>query len=358
VKASGALRNLVEPEAFARLFCAYPPDGFDCRESAFGVPVFSTEYDLFTTLDDRLLPRLQALPFFSSWSGIARWKTCFVGSCITEYAPLPYDCAPETFVAHVRAEHAQTQKITVIKDLPNASPFLSPEDNAYAHALVGVARAAGFMEIAGQALAYVPLDDIDEDAYWARFSSSRRKDMRRKLKSLAHLGIEHVPLGDRRFDDPDLCARLYAMYEGVFEQSDIHFDKLTPAFFFALLQSRMVQGMVVLYYHDSTLIGYNICLIRDGAFIDKYVGFSYPASREHNLYFVSWFENMRLARSLGLRYYIAGWTDPEVKASLGASFTFTRHLVWIKNPLLRAALRPFRHLFEADANAFDAKHRS
>lgn len=358
MKTGGALRNLVEPEAFARLFCAYPPVGFDCRESELGVPVFSAGYDLFTTLDDRLLPRIQALPFFSSWSELARWKTCFIGSCITEYAPLPYDCAPETFVAHVLAEHAQTQKITVIKDVPNASPFLSPEDNVYSDALVSAARAADFMEIAGQALAYVPLGDTDEDAYWARFSLSRRKDMRRKLKSIAHLDIEHVPLGDRRFEDPDLLSRLYAMYQAVFAQSDIHFDQLTPAFFAELLQSQTVEGLVVLYSHRSTLVGYNICLIRNGSFVDKYVGFSYPASREHNLYFVSWFENMRLARSLGLRYYIAGWTDPEVKASLGASFTFTRHLVWIKNPLLRAVLRPIRHLFEADANAFDAKQKT
>ena len=57
----------------------------------------------------------------------------------------------------------------------------------------------------------------------------------------------------------------------------------------------------------------------------------------------------------GLRFYVAGWTDPEVKAGLGARFTFTRHLVWVRNPILRRILYMFRHWFESDAKAVGAK---
>ncbi|MBK9142971.1 MAG: hypothetical protein IPM23_10780 [Candidatus Melainabacteria bacterium] len=49
------------------------------------------------------------------------------------------------------------------------------------------------------------------------------------------------------------------------------------------------------------------------------------------------------------RYRANSWTDPEVKASLGAAFTGTRHLVYIRNPLLRAVLSRLKHLFEPDA---------
>ena len=57
----------------------------------------------------------------------------------------------------------------------------------------------------------------------------------------------------------------------------------------------------------------------------------------------------------GLRFYVAGWTDPEVKAGLGARFTFTRHLVWVRNPILRRILYMFRHWFESDAKAVGVK---
>ena len=35
-----------------------------------------------------------------------------------------------------------------------------------------------------------------------------------------------------------------------------------------------------------------------------------------NLYFVSWMVNLEYALERGLRHYIAGWTDPGVKALL------------------------------------------
>jgi hypothetical protein len=46
---------------------------------------------------------------------------------------------------------------------------------------------------------------------------------------------------------------------------------------------------------------------------------------------------------------VAGWTDPQVKSYLGASFTLTRHAIWLRNPLLRAAARKLGHLFESDS---------
>ena len=82
--------------------------------------------------------------------------------------------------------------------------------------------------------------------------------------------------------------------------------------------------------------------------IDKYIGMVYPQARELNLYFVSWFVNLEYALQQKLNSYVAGWTDPEVKASLGASFTLTKHLVYIRNPLLRAILRKLIGHFETD----------
>ena len=114
-------------------------------------------------------------------------------------------------------------------------------------------------------------------------------------------------------------------------------------------------GVVFCYRHDGELVGYNICLEHGGMLIDKYIGLRYPQARELDLYFVSWFVNLEHALERGLRFYVAGWTDPEVKAGLGARFTFTRHLVWVRNPILRRILYMFRHWFESDAKAVGVK---
>lgn len=65
--------------------------------------------------------------------------------------------------------------------------------------------------------------------------------------------------------------------------------------------------------------------------------------------------NLEYALQHGLKHYIAGWTDPEVKASLGAKFTFTRHAVYIRSPLLRTLIRRFSNSFEGDRSKLDER---
>lgn len=345
-----AFRNLPEPPALAGLFVRHPPQDFACRTDRLGVPVFSTTFDLLTTLEPAARRRLAALPFFNVWSELLRRQTCFAGTTLTEYAPLPQDVSPAAVIDNLLAEHAGGHTLTIIKDLPDRSPLLPEEDNAFADALAALAVDRGFIQVEGQALAYVPINFADCDQYLGRLSASRRKDVRRKLKKRPALEMETVPLGDARFADPVFLEELYAMYLAVFAQSAIQFDLLSREFFAALLQHREIGGVVFLYRHGERLAGYNICLIENNMLIDKYVGFVYPLARELNLYCISWMVNLEFALERGLHTYIAGWTDPLVKASLGASFTFTRHLVWVNNPLLRRILRPLRRFFESDGH--------
>jgi predicted N-acyltransferase len=253
------------------------------------------------------------------------------------------------------AEHGGGQPLVIFKDLPELSPLLSEEDNAFSAQLVQEAARRGFIEVRGQALAYVPVNFRSVEEYLGRLSAGRRKDLRRKMKMRARLDLEILPLGDGRFADRELLEEFYGMYLEVFRQSEIHFDLLSPEFFAALLQSREAEGVVFCYRCGRQLAGYNICFIHRGRLVDKYMGLHYPLARELNLYFISWMVNLEFALERGLGMYIAGWTDPEVKAGLGADFTFTRHLVRFKNPALRAALSPLRRFFESDSRTLQGK---
>ena len=345
--------NLIEPEAYYRLFLDYPPAAFAARFSQSGLPLFNTNFDLLTTADPRWRARLQKTPLFKYWSGLLNWSACFWGTTITEYAPFPDDQAPEDLLDEMLDE-AGGVSLAVVKDLPSGSPLLPPRENEAAQKLVEAGLSHGFFELSGQALAYVPIDFTSVDEYLGRLSSSRRKDLRRKMKSASKMTVETLELGDNYFTAPGVLSDLYEMYLEVFRQSEIHFDLLSADFFKALFSGKAAPGLAVIYRHEGATVGFNICLIHKDCLIDKYIGFRYPLARQFNLYFVSWLQNLELALNLGLKFYVAGWTDPEVKAALGASFTFTRHLVWIRNPLLRKLLRPWRHLFEADKKTMGA----
>jgi predicted N-acyltransferase len=303
--------------------------------------------------------KLSKIPLYSVWSGWLRFTTCFAGTTVTEYAPEPLTLSPEKLLDNILEEHSKKQPFTILKDLPHNSPLLSADDNAFADNLAQKAVKKGFIEVQGQALAYVPINFDSVDEYLGRLSPARRKDLRRKMKTREKLTIEILRLGDSYFNDETALAEFYAMYMEVFNQSETHFDLLSPEFFKSLLQNRNINGIVVCYKCETTLAGYNICLIYDGMeggmLVDKYIGLRYPLARELNLYFVSWMVNLEFALQNRLKLYVAGWTDPEVKAGLGASFTFTRHLAWVRNPLLRTVLFHLRHFFESDAQTLNAK---
>lgn len=348
-----AYLNLIEPDSYPEIFFDHPPAAFRAWRGAAGQPLFKTSFDLLTTLDPSLRERLRQTPLFKYWSGLLTWPACFAGTTVTEYAPVLQDLPPEEVLAELFREGGDSS-LLIVKDLPLASPLLPAQNSEYAQKLVAAGIERGFFELSGQALAYVPVDFSDIDEYLGRLSHSRRKDLRRKMKSASRLSMEVLELGHDFLTAPEILNDFYDMYLEVFRQSEIHFDLLEPGFFKALLSGRYGRGFAVIYRQGEYLIGYNICLVHRGCLIDKYIGFRYPQARELNLYFVSWLYNLELALSKNLDYYVAGWTDPEVKASLGAKFTFTRHLVWIKNPLLRIAMKPLRQLFEADKKTVGA----
>ncbi|EMM0377683.1 GNAT family N-acetyltransferase [Pluralibacter gergoviae] len=344
-----ACHHGLEPQALIDAFIRHPPDGFLAHAAADGTPWFTTRFDLLTTLNNDDRDRLSRLPGFRFWRRLLRWPACFIGTTVSEYSPQPVGIEPADYLRRVRRLPG-SPALTIIKDLPCDSPLLPAADNLAARRLFALAPREGFISIAGQALAYVPVhfDSIDE--YLARLSHSRRRNLRRKLRSRDALRLEILPTGDPRLASAAWRGTLYRYYLAVYDQSEIHFDRLSADFFDALLQDPDSGGRLFCYWHNDHLVGFNLCYVHGGNLVDKYIGFDYAQALRFNLYFVSWFANLEYAIEQGLRYYVAGWTDPQVKAQLGASFTMTRHLVWVRNPLLRALLRRLSHHFESDSD--------
>ncbi|MEO8459041.1 MAG: GNAT family N-acetyltransferase [Dokdonella sp.] len=345
--------NLLEPPALVQAFLAHPPVDFGAFLSAADTPAFRARFDLLTTAEPALQQRIARLPLFNLWRCLLRPRTCFVGTTVSEYALLPRSSSPVALVDAWLAELARAQPFLIIKDIPEDSPLLDAESNANARAVINACRAAGFVILEGQALAWLPIDFTSADDYLQRLSSARRKDIRRKLRSRDELEISVLATGATEFADATTRTEFYALFRNVYAQSEIHFDQLTPAFFDAVLQDASSGGVVFTYRRNGCMIGWNLCFVVGDKLIDKYVGFVYPDARDCNLYFISWMRNLDYACERGLKYYVAGWTDPQIKAYLGAQFTFTRHAVYPRSRVLRALLRRIAGKFESDRAWFD-----
>ncbi len=337
---------------------AQPPIGFSAEWSPQGMPSFLAPFNLLTTADDGVRRRIGGWPLYRWWGRLLQWRTRFAGTTVSEYAPLPASVAPAQLAAGLKQTYGRDCKLLIVKDIAQDSPLLDEAQNRYATQFAHACEEQGYVLLEGQALAWVPIDFGSVDDYLARLSAGRRKNIRRKLRSRAGLEIEAVPAGDRRFQDIATLAEFYALFDNVYAQSETHFDRLSAAFFRRLLQDADSGGVVFVYRHAGRMIGWNLCYEHGGKLIDKYVGFAYPQAREHNLYFVSWMHNLDYARERCLSHYVAGWTDPEVKAFLGAQMTFTRHAVYVRNPLLRFLLRRLGRHFESDRQWREAQEKN
>ncbi|TBR38776.1 MULTISPECIES: GNAT family N-acetyltransferase [Dyella] len=340
--------NQLEPDALVAGFVEHPPVGFGVREAA-QTPAFVAPFDLLTTAEPAVRQKVTGAPGYRWWGRLLRWRTAFVGTTVSEYALFPADADATALPGRLAQALGREQRMLIVKDIPQDSPLLSPAERSWSTRFADACQEAGYVLLEGQALAYVPIDFASEDEYLARLSSGRRKDIRRKLRKRDDVTVETVHCGDPRFADDAVIDAYYALYENVYAQSEIHFDKLSREFFVRILRDGSHGGVVFVYRVDSKMIGWNLCFVVDGKLIDKYVGFAYPQAREQNLYFTSWFRNLEYARERGLTHYVAGWTDPQVKSYLGAKFTLTRHAIYLRNPLLRAVARRLGHLFESDS---------
>lgn len=335
----------LEPDAVIDAWLEHPPRDFRVDTIA-GAPRFRAGFDILTTLEQPLLRKLQRWPGFRWWSRWLRWDTQFIGCTSSEYALLPKGVAAREFVEAIVRDADPGARLLIVKDLARNSPLLGDGENAACDSLIVELETRGFVLLEGMPLAWVPLDHANEDEYLSRLSSSRRKDIRRKLRSRKDVEIEEVACGDPRFADEATIDGFHQLFANVHAQSEVHFDELTRDFLATLLRQPEGDGVVFVYRRDGEMIGWNLCYPWHGMLVDKYVGFAYPQARENNLYALSWMHNLEFARLLGLKRYIAGWTDAEAKRHLGARFTMTWHAVRARGSALRWLLGRMRGLFE------------
>ena len=195
------------------------------------------------------------------------------------------------------------------------------------------AASAGYQPTTGMPTAVLEIDFPDLDAYFARLSAATRKDMRRKLKALPQLRIEVV------HDLAGLEGRILDLYRQTRERSDLQFEDLTADYFTGVLARMGERALCVLYWVGGDLIGFNL-LLQDGTtLLDKFFCMETARGPALNLYFVSWFTNVRLCLERGLRRYQSGQAAYDNKLRLGSRLIGADMYFRHRRPLVNRALQ-------------------
>jgi Peptidogalycan biosysnthesis/recognition len=206
--------NSLEPPGLIQHFLHCPPDGFETVVSAIGQPGFRVKFDLLTTVDERTLRFVNRFPASGLIRKLLTWNTLFWGTTVTEYLPLPSQIDGLTLVESMLTTWRRSTMLCVLKDIPSQSPLLTEAERIAAAELIEACKNTGFILIAGQALAYVPIDFENVEEYLSRLSSARRKNIRRKMRARADIQIEMMNTGYERLNN---AAFLNELYEGGFK---------------------------------------------------------------------------------------------------------------------------------------------
>jgi predicted N-acyltransferase len=274
------------------------------------VPGFVTEYRLDTTLSGaakratkalaRIAPRLLAIPLVSLGSPVA--EVCHLGFAADCDAAERRRLADAMLVRLFAFAEERRIGMIAVKDACGADDALWSASCA----------TAGLRRMPGQATAMLEIPYRSLDAYFASLGASTRKDLRRKLRAREALRVEW------RTDIDDVLSRIVELYRATRANAEYQFEELTPDFFAGVMRESGGRALCATYWLGDTLIGFNLVLKNRERLLDKFFGMDASAGRAHNLYYLSWIENVRFCIDNGLARYQSGQGLEGEKRRLGS----------------------------------------
>jgi uncharacterized protein len=220
-----------------------------------GTPMFVTDYSLDTTLQGagrKLTTRIK-----NTFPKLLTIKLACLGSPCTEHGAIGFhprlneqekhDLLLEMLAYFETYAAASAWPLLAAKDIPE--PFQRRFGKQF--------QAARFGTVPGMPTAWLNIDFASIDEYLSRLSSSTRKDMRRKLRSLDRLRLEY------KTNINDVLAEVMTLYHETRNRSEWQFEELTPGYFQGVLAHMPERSFCALYYADDQLLAANL-LIHDG----------------------------------------------------------------------------------------------
>ncbi len=312
----------------------------DGRVSA-AMPAFLCFYALDTTLEEGFLRR-SVRSIQCRFPNFLKLRLACLGSPCTETGAIG-------FRSDVPGEHrsallsemlsffeqlAETENCALVglKDIPEQA------SSEFGDLLAG----RGYASIGGLSTAWLDIDFKTIDAYLAKLSSGTRKDMRRKLKSLDKVRVEI------RTDFGEFLPEVMALYHDTRNRSDWQFEELTPEYFQGVLGRMRGRSFCAFYFVEDRLLAANLIVHDDSVAIDKFFCMDGEKGRPYNLYFLSWFTNLRYCLEHGLSRYQSGQAYYENKVRLGSKLTANAMYFRHRSAFFQRLLRLVSPLFSTD----------
>lgn len=181
------------------------------------------------------------------------------------------------------------------------------------------------------------------EGYIQGLGKNTRKDLKKKLRrsqEFARLRTE------TREDISAIIEDVYRLYLNNFDGADVRFETLTRKFFLDISKNMPGVAKYFITYDNDRIVAFNLCLVKNGVFIDKFIGFDYSVARKYHLYYTTFCHNIDWCVKNGVRTYQPGFSDYHPKIRLGAKLIPLDIYGQAFNPLLHSILKILRPWIE------------
>lgn len=187
----------------------------------------------------------------------------------------------------------------------------------------------------------IKTDSLEE--YIKGLSKNTRKDLNKKLRRSRELSELKV---ESREDITDIIDRVYWLYLNNFNDADVHFEVLTKEFFLNICRNMPGVAKYFITYDKEKIVVFNLCLIKNGVFIDKFIGFDYALAHKLHLYYTTFCHNIDWCIKNKVNICQLGFSDYHPKLRLGAKLIPLYIYAKAFNPFLNTIIRLIRPLIE------------
>ena len=274
------------------------------------IPFFVMDFS-FTTLVRGLLQRviISLRKFFPRF---LKMKLLFLGAPTTEYLYMGIS-QNEDLREVLDQALIELKKLCKTRDIKTIIAYnLTPQHKELAKYF----EDKSFSRMENFPNARIEITSASVEDYINSLGKSTRKDIRRKLRQSSSIVKLHT---DTCENIESIIDEIYKLYLNNFDESDIHFEILTPQFFTNLC--RNMQGNIKCFViRDSEkIVAFNLCMVKGDFCIDKFLGLDYSLAHQYSLYYTTFFHNIDWCIKNGIRFYQPGQGDYDAKIRLGAT---------------------------------------
>ncbi len=305
--------------------------------AALIAPFFTTEFSFDTTIQGRFKQVIQSLQ--KRFPAFLKVKILFIGSPLTEEAAIGIREGSDKekilrFFLAKMLNFCNSEKIGVITfyNLTAADSYV-----------LEFLKRHRFASMEAFPLARLTIKKHSLEEYIQSLGKHTRKDIRRKLRK-AYASAE-IKIEER--DNLDgLLDHAYQLYLNNLNGGDVSFEKLTPEYFRKI--SENMPGAVKFFITrvNGKMAAFNMCFVKNGFCIDKYIGFDYDVAYKYNLYFVTWCHNIEWCINRGFLYYQPGTCDYDPKLRLGSDLVPLYISSRLINPVINYLTAPVMKFIE------------